>query len=158
MHYRYSKFVYMVLVLVFYFLAMCSLERHFLNTSISKVSYSILHSKRQKYLKSVKSVSILLVVMIIFSSPLLVRNVLGIVQPLPKVILSLVFILANINSFLNPMIYFIDIVEFKTALKRLFSMTQSSDDSSAGDTMQIWTRYESLGYLANHIGYFHSFL
>lgn len=137
MHYRYSKFVYMVLVLVFYFLAMCSLERHFLNTSISKVSYSILHSKRQKYLKSVKSVSILLVVMIIFSSPLLVRNVLSIVQPLPKVILSLVFILANINSFLNPMIYFIDIVEFKTALKRLFSMTQSSDDSSAGDTMQI---------------------
>lgn len=148
----------MVLVLVFYFLAMCSLERHFLNTSISKVSYSILHSKRQKYLKSVKSVSILLVVMIIFSSPLLVRNVLGIVQPLPKVILSLVFILANINSFLNPMIYFIDIVEFKTALKRLFSMTQWSDDSSAGDTMQIWTRYESRGYLANHIGYFHLFL
>lgn len=61
----------------------------------------------------------------------------GIVQPLPKVVLYLVFILATINSFLNPMIYLINIVEFKTALKRLFSTTQSSDDSSAGETMQI---------------------
>lgn len=77
------EFVYMILVLVLYFLAMCSLKRRYLNTSISKVSNSILHSKRQNNLKSMSQSAYYLVVMITFSSLLLVRNALGIVQPLP---------------------------------------------------------------------------
>lgn len=79
-----------------------------------------------------KSVSILLVAMFIFPGPLLVRNVLGMVQPLPKVTLYLTFALANINSFLNPSIYFINIAEYKAALKSLCSVSQSFDSSSAG--------------------------
>lgn len=81
------EFVYMVLILVIYCLAMCCLKRRYLNSSISKVSNSILQNKRKKYLKSMKSVSILLVAMLIFSGSLLVRNVVDIVQPLPKELL-----------------------------------------------------------------------
>lgn len=125
------EIVYMVLVVVFYCLAMCSLKRRYLNSSPSNVSTSILNNKRQKYLKSMKSVSILLAVLLIFSGPLLVYNVVDLVQPVPKLVLYLTFALANINSLLNPLIYFINIAEFKTALKRLFSRTQSSESSTA---------------------------
>lgn len=114
-----------------YCLAMCSLKRRYLNSSPSNVSTSILNNKRQKYLKSMKSVSILLAVLLIFSGPLLVYNVVDLVQPLPKLVLYLTFALANINSLLNPFIYFVNIAEFKTALKRFFSRAQSSDSSTA---------------------------
>lgn len=125
------EIVYMVLVVVFYCLAMCSLKRRYLNSSPSNVSTSILNNKRQKYLKSMKSVSILLAVLLIFSGPLLVYNVVDLVQQLPKLVLYLTFALANINSLLNPLIYFVNIAEFKTALKRPFSRAQSSDSSTA---------------------------
>lgn len=130
------EFVYMVLVVVFYVLAMCSLKRRYLNSSTPNESNNILNNKRQKYFKSMKSVSLLLAVLFIFSGPLLVRNAVDLVQPLPKEVLYLAFALANINSFLNPLIYFMNIVEFKTAVKRICSVTQSSDSSSAGTIEQ----------------------
>lgn len=76
------EFAYMFLVLVFYCLALRSLKGRYLNPSTSKVPHNIQINKRQKYVKSMKSVSILLAVMLIFSGPLLVRNVLDLVQPL----------------------------------------------------------------------------
>lgn len=125
------EFAYMFLVLVFYCLAMRSLKRRYLNPSTSKV-HNIQNNKRQKYVKSMKSVSILLAVMFIFSGPLLVRNVLDLVQPLyvPNEALYLTFTLANINSLLNPLIYFTNIVEFKTALRRLCSRPQPPNSST----------------------------
>lgn len=133
------EFVYMVLIVLFYVLAMCNLKRRYLNSSTPNESNNILNNKRQKYFKSMKSVSILIAVLFIFSGPLLVRNVINLVQQLPKEVLYLAFALANINSFLNPLIYFMNIVEFKTALKRLCSVTQSPDSSSAGTKEQEMT-------------------
>lgn len=126
------EFAYMFLVLVFYCLAMRSLKRRYLNPSTSKVHNNIQNNKRQKYVKSMKSVSILLAVMFIFSGPLLVRNVLDLVQSLyvPNEALYLTFALANINSLLNSLIYFTNIVEFKTALRRLCSRPQPPNSST----------------------------
>lgn len=73
------------------------------------------------------SVSILIAVLLFFSGSLLVRIVVDLIQALPKEVLNLTFALANINSFLNPFNYFINIAEFKIVLKRVCSITQWSD-------------------------------
>lgn len=68
---------------------------------------------------------------VFFPGSLLVRIVVDLIQALPKEVLNLTFALANINSFLNPFNYFINIAEFKIVLKRVCSITQWSDQSPA---------------------------
>lgn len=118
---------YMVLDLIFYWLPMCSLQRRYLNSSTTNMYTNILNNKCQKYLKSMNSVSILIAVLLFFSGSLLVRIVVDLIQALPKEVLNLTFALANINSFLNPFNYFINIAEFKIVLKRVCSIIQWSD-------------------------------
>lgn len=72
-----------------------------------------------KFSKSMRSVSILLLVMLILSGPFLMRNLLEMIQPVSRQVLLITFVLTNVSSLLNPLIYFINIEEFKVVLKRL---------------------------------------
>lgn len=111
------EFVFILLTVVFYFSAMCCLKRNYMN--MSKASNTVLAIRQRKFSKSMKSVSILLLVMLIFSGPFLMRNLLEMIQPISRQVLFITYILTNVNSLLNPLIYFINIVEFKMVLKRL---------------------------------------
>lgn len=112
------EFVFILLTVVFYFSAMCCLKRNYMN--MSTASNTVLAIRQRKFSKSMKSVSILLLVMLIFSGPFLMRNLLEMIQPISrKEVLVITYILTNVNSLLNPLIYFVNIVEFKMVLKRL---------------------------------------
>lgn len=111
------EFVFILLTVVFYFSAMCCLKRNYMN--MSTASNTVLAIRQRKFSKSMKSVSILLLVMLIFSGPFLMRNLLEMIQPISRQVLFITYILTNVNSLLNPLIYFINIVEFKMVLKRL---------------------------------------
>lgn len=111
------EFVCMFLILVFYCAAMYSLKKHYLNVTNSTNSDRILENKRKKFLKSMKSVSVLLLALLIFSGPNLMQSFLSIIQVGSKESLFITFALTNIKSLLNPLIYFMNIVEFKDALK-----------------------------------------
>lgn len=112
------EFVFILLTVVFYFSAMCCLKRNYMN--MSTASNNVLAIRQRKFSKSMKSVSILLLVMLIFSGPFLMRNLLEMIQPISRQeVLIITYILTNVNSLLNPLIYFINIVEFKMVLKRL---------------------------------------
>lgn len=112
------EFVFILLTVVFYFSAMCCLKRNYMN--MSTASNTVLAIRQRKFSKSMKSVSILLLVMLIFSGPFLMRNLLEMIQPISRQeVLIITYILTNVNSLLNPLIYFINIVEFKMVLKRL---------------------------------------
>lgn len=111
------EFVFILLTVVFYFSAMCCLKRNYMN--MSTASNTVLAIRQRKFSKSMKSVSILLLVMLIFSGPFLMRNLLEMIQPMSRQVLFITYILTNVNSLLNPLIYFINIVEFKMVLKRL---------------------------------------
>lgn len=113
------EFVFMLLTAVFYFSAMCSLKRNYMIMSKSTVSNTILENRQTKFSKSMISVSILLLVMLILSGPFLMRNLLEMIQPVSRQVLLITFVLTNVNSLLNPLIYFINIEEFKVVLKRL---------------------------------------
>lgn len=78
------EFVFMLLTAVFYFSAMCSLKRNYMNMSKSTVSNTILENRQTKFSKSMISVSILLLVMLILSGPFLMRNLLEMIQPVSK--------------------------------------------------------------------------
>lgn len=110
--------VYMLLILVFYCMAMYSLKRHYLNRTNATCSDTILENKRKTFSKSMRSVSILLLVMVIFSGPSLVCNLISLIQDIPLISLFITFTLANIHSILNPLIYYMNIVEFNEALTR----------------------------------------
>lgn len=112
------EFVFMLLTAVFYFSAMCSLKRNYMIMSKSTVSNTILENRQTKFSKSMISVSILLLVMLILSGPFLMRN-LEMIQPVSRQVLLITFVLTNVSSLLNPLIYFINIEEFKVVLKRL---------------------------------------
>lgn len=112
------EFVFILLTVVFYFSAMCCLKRNYMN--MSTASNTVLAIRQRKFAKSMKSVSILLLVMLIFSGPFLMRNLLEMIQPISRQeVLVITYILTNVNSLLNPLIYFVNIVEFKMVLKRL---------------------------------------
>lgn len=111
------EFVFILLTVVFYFSDMCCLKRNYMN--MSTASNTVLAIRQRKFSKSMKSVSILLLVMLIFSGPFLMRNLLEMIQPISRQVLFITYILTNVNSLLNPLIYFINIVEFKMVLKRL---------------------------------------
>lgn len=112
------EFVFILLTVVFYFSAMCCLKRNYMN--MSTASNTVLAIRQRKFSKSMKSVSILLLVMLIFSGPFLMRNLLEMIQPISRQeVLVITYILTNVNSLLNPLIYFVNIVEFKMVLKRL---------------------------------------
>lgn len=112
------EFVFILLTVVFYFSAMCCLKRNYMN--MSTASNTVLAIRQRKFSKSMKSVSILLLVMLIFSGPFLMRNLLEMIQPISRQeVLIITYILTNVNSLLNPLIYFVNIVEFKMVLKRL---------------------------------------
>lgn len=106
------------LIIVFYCSAMFSLKKNYLNVKKSTLSDRILENKREKFLKSMKSVSVLLLALLVFSGPMIVRNFLSISDVANQESLLITFPLTNINSLLNPLIYFTNIVEFKDALKR----------------------------------------
>lgn len=112
------QLVCIFLILVFYCSAMFSLKKNDLNVKQSTLSDRILENKREKFLKSMKSVSVLLLVLLIFSGPMVVRNFLSIIQEATQESLLITFPLTNINSLLNPLIYFTNVVEFKNAIKR----------------------------------------
>lgn len=126
-HYRHSWALLHGFRSNFLLVAYVSLQRRYLNSSTTNMYTNILNNKCQKYLKSMNSVSILIAVLLFFSGSLLVRIVVDLIQALPKEVLNLTFALANINSFLNPFNYFINIAEFKIVLKRVCSITQWSD-------------------------------
>lgn len=75
---------FVLLTAVFYFSAMCSLKRNYMNMSKSTVSNTILENRQMKFSKSMRSVSILLLVMLILSGPFLMRNLLEMIQPVSK--------------------------------------------------------------------------
>lgn len=110
--------VYIFLIIVFYCSAMFSLKKKYLNVKKSTLSDRILENRREKFLKSMKSVSVLLLALLVFSGPMIVRNFLSISDVANQESLLITFPLTNINSLLNPLIYFTNIVEFKDALKR----------------------------------------
>lgn len=110
--------VYIFLIIVFYCSAMFSLKKKYLNVKKSTLSDRILENRREKFLKSMKSVSVLLLALLVFSGPMIVRNFLSISDVANQESLLITFPLTNINSLINPLIYFTNIVEFKDALKR----------------------------------------
>lgn len=110
--------VYIFLIIVFYCSAMFSLKIKYLNVKKSTLSDIILENRREKFLKSMKSVSVLLLALLVFSGPMIVRNFLSISDVANQESLLITFPLTNINSLINPLIYFTNIVEFKDALKR----------------------------------------
>lgn len=114
-----SEFILILLILVFYCMTMCNLKRHYSNMSHSTMSNTIIENSQKKFLKSMKLVNMLLLALFIFSGPFLVRNFIEIFLPVSKPVLFITYALTNINSFVNPLIYFIDLLEFKAALRRL---------------------------------------
>lgn len=128
-----SEFILILLILVFYCMTMCSLKRHFLNKSHSSMSKTILENRKKKFLKSMKSVNRLLLALLIFSGPFLVRNFIEIFLPLSKPVLFVTYALTNINSMVNPFIYFTNLLEFKAAIRRLcFLSSQTSESTQNG--------------------------
>lgn len=125
-----SEFILILLILVFYCMTMYSLKRHFLNTSHSSVSKTILENRKKKFLKSMKSVNRLLLALLIFSGPFLVRNFIEIFMPLSKPVLFVTYALTNINSMVNPFIYFTNLLEFKTAIRRLCFLSSQTSEST----------------------------
>lgn len=101
-----SEFVLIFLILVFYCSTMVILKKHHLNTSNSTISNTILKARRKKFLKSMKSVSILLLALFILSGPMVVRNFFEIFNPLPGNVSFIAFVLTNMNSLVNPSIFF----------------------------------------------------
>lgn len=128
-----SEFILILLILVFYCMTMCSLKRHFLNMSHSSMSMTILENSQKKFLKSMKSVNRLLLALLVFSGPFLVRNFIEIFMPLSKPVLFVTYALTNINSMVNPFIYFTNLLEFKAAIRRLcFLSFQTSESTQNG--------------------------
>lgn len=125
-----SEFILILLILVFYCMTMYSLKRRFLNTSHSSVSKTILENRKKKFLKSMKSVNRLLLALLIFSGPFLVRNFIEIFMPLSKPVLFVTYALTNINSMVNPFIYFTNLLEFKTAIRRLCFLSSQTSEST----------------------------
>lgn len=123
-----SEFVLIFLILVFYCSTMVILKKHHLNTSNSTISNTILKARRKKFLKSMKSVSILLLALFILSGPMVVRNFFEVFNPLPGNVSFIAFVLTNMNSLVNPLIYFFNLVEFKTALSRICCISQTSEN------------------------------
>lgn len=122
-----SEFVLIFLILAFYCSTMVILKKHRLNMSNSTISNTILKARRKKFLKSMKSVSILLLALFILSGPFLVRNFFEVFYPLPGLVSFITFVLTNINSFVNPMIYFLNLEEFKAALSRICCRSKPSE-------------------------------
>lgn len=122
-----SEFVLIFLILAFYCSTMVILKKHRLNMSNSTISNTILKARRKKFLKSMKSVSILLLALFILSGPFLVRNFFEVFYPLPGLMSFITFVLTNINSFVNPMIYFLNLEEFKAALSRICCRSKPSE-------------------------------
>lgn len=125
-----SEFILILLILVFYCMTMCSLKRHFLNMSHSSMSMTILENSQKKFLKSMKSVNRLLLALLIFSGPFLVRNFIEIFMPLSKPVLFVTYALTNINSMVNPFIYFTNLLEFKAAIRRLCFLSSQTSEST----------------------------
>lgn len=125
-----SEFILILLILVFYCMTMYSLKRRFLNTSHSSVSKTILENRKKKFLKSMKSVNRLLLALLIFSGPFLVRNFIEMFMPLSKPVLFVTYALTNINSMVNPFIYFTNLLEFKTAIRRLCFLSSQTSEST----------------------------
>lgn len=125
-----SEFILILLILVFYCMTICSLKRHFLNMSNSSMSKTILENSQKKFLKSMKSVNRLLLALLIFSGPFLVRNFIEIFMPLSKPVLFVTYALTNINSMVNPFIYFTNLLEFKTAIRRLCFLSSQTSEST----------------------------
>lgn len=125
-----SEFILILLILVFYCMTMCSLKRHFLNMSHSSMSMTILKNSQKKFLKSMKSVNRLLLALLIFSGPFLVRNFIEIFMPLSKPVLFVTYALTNINSMVNPFIYFTNLLEFKAAIRRLCFLSSQTSEST----------------------------
>lgn len=125
-----SEFILILLILVFYCMTMCSLKRHFLNMSNSSMSKTILENSQKKFLKSMKSVNRLLLALLIFSGPFLVRNFIEIFMPLSKPVLFVTYALTNINSMVNPFIYFTNLLEFKAAIRRLCFLSSQTSEST----------------------------
>lgn len=123
-----SEFVLIFLILVFYCSTMVIFKKHHLNTSNSTISNTILKAKRKKFLKSMKSVSILLLALFILSGPMVVRNFFEVFNPLTGNVSFIAFVLTNMNSLVNPLIYFFNLVEFKTALSRICCRSQTSEN------------------------------
>lgn len=123
-----SEFVLIFLILVFYCSTMVIFKKHHLNTSNSTISNTILKARRKKFLKSMKSVSILLLALFILSGPMVVRNFFEVFNPLPGNVSFIAFVLTNMNSLVNPLIYFFNLVEFKTALGRICCRSQTSEN------------------------------
>lgn len=123
-----SEFVLIFLILVFYCSTMVIFKKHHLNTSNSTISNTILKARRKKFLKSMKSVSILLLALFILSGPMVVRNFFEVFNPLPGNVSFIAFVLTNMNSLVNPLIYFFNLVEFKTALSRICCRSQTSEN------------------------------
>lgn len=125
-----SEFILILLILVFYCMTMCSLKRHFLNMSHSSMSMTILENSQKKFLKSMKSVNRLLLALLIFSGPFLVRNFIEIFMPLSKPVLFVTYALTNINSMVNPFIYFTNLLELKAAIRRLCFLSSQTSEST----------------------------
>lgn len=123
-----SEFVLIFLILVFYCSTMVILKKHHLNTSNSTISNTILKARRKKFLKSMKSVSILLLALFILSGPMVVRNFFEVFNHLPGNVSFIAFVLTNMNSLVNPLIYFFNLMEFKTALSRICCISQTSEN------------------------------
>lgn len=101
-----SEFVLIFLILVFYCSTMVIFKKHHLNTSNSTISNTILKARRKKFLKSMKSVSILLLALFILSGPMVVRNFFEVFNPLTGNVSFIAFVLTNMNSLVNPSIFF----------------------------------------------------
>lgn len=117
--------IFIIVILVFYFLVMYSLRVRYLEMLFMFLKFLKIENNKdwlinKKIIDLMKLVIIFLVVFFIFLGLFVYFNMVDIDYEKYKILFFLVFVFVVLNFFINFIIYYFKILEFKKMLKRMF--------------------------------------
>lgn len=109
--------IFLLLTLVFYFLAIYRVIKRYTNMTSTSDSREIEEKRNKRIVKSMKLVSMILAALFLFSGPMIISLM---VSYSPQSVIVVSFASANLNSFLNPIIYCSHIKKLRNEIKSMF--------------------------------------